>query len=515
MDSDSESQDSDEGRRFRFEATRKIASDIHDRGRKPESFKPYDHDRRSRSRDRSSRRERKDERPNNERVRKEGTSSRDDVRGSKERKNLLKDEPRRFRDDEFTRHRDRDVKYIYKESRDCLLRHDSRSRDRRESKSRDDKQQTMRRRSPDKSYDKTPRYDFKCRDRREKHYSRERSCQRERSRDDNYPIIVNDNNKKADVSADGQECKDLNLSDFDIVSDTDGDSDTSNDHNGFSDNKSNRRMCDVTRINTVDGDEEKVKNRRNGDKSSRPSNSNNDPHALSDLLLGKASTSAPPTCSYNNSRNEQKYIKKYCTELDDHVTKDRDNDNADDYNVTKIDKINNDTNDAFSYGPQLPPSQNEMLQKKSNKELIQPRIIGPSLPNEYRKYISQDNNEDEMNDEDDTFGPALPPHLQSTKSEVLKNVETSLPNKSNDDNNDRMEIDNIPVDDEDDDIDDFEAIGPLPVDHPGIKSDRIQQQLEYRARLIKEELAEIVSTGMKIVESNSFKKFFCYLFNLG
>ncbi|KAK0180197.1 hypothetical protein PV327_005866 [Microctonus hyperodae] len=480
MDSDSESQDSDEGRRFRFEATRKITSDnIHDKGRKPESFKPYEHDRRSRSRDRSSRRERKDERSSNERVRKEGTSSRDDVRGSKDRKSLLKDEPRRFRDDEFTRHRDRDIKYIHKEPRDCLLRHDSRSRDRRESKSRDDKPQTMRRRSPEKSYDKAPRYDFKCRDRREKHYSRERSCQRERSRDDN--------NKKVDVAADSQECKDLNLSDFDIVSDTDGDSDTSIDHNGLSENKSNRQICDVTRINTVDEHEAKVKNRRNGDKSSRPSNSNHDAHALSDLLLGNASTSASPTCSYSNSLNERKYIRKYCTELDDHVAKDKDNDNADDYNVTKID---NDTNEVFSYGPQLPPSENEILQKKLNKELIQPRIIGPSLPNEYRKYISPDDNENGMNDEEDTFGPALPPHLQNTKSEVLKIVETFSSNKSRDDNNDRMDIDNILADDEDD-IDDFEAIGPLPVDHPGIKSDRIQQQLEYRARLIKEELAEI------------------------
>lgn len=206
-------------------------------------------------------------------------------------------------------------------------------------------------------------------------------------------------------------------------------------------------------------------------------NSNN--HDISDFLL--ASTSAKSSCSYNennddnndNDDDNNRLINnknKNCTEVNKKLDISKNYNNADD-----------DDNDD-SYGPILPPNINEKIPDK--------KIIGPYLPECFKKQIEEnisknndDDDDDEKEEEEDTFGPALPPHLASKNCEALVQ---ELPVKM-DISDSVKDVKNYEEDDEDDDG----CIGPLPVNHPALQDDLVQQQLEYRARMIKRELAEI------------------------
>ncbi|XP_074110254.1 uncharacterized protein LOC141534667 [Cotesia typhae] len=505
MDSDSESQDSDEGRRFRFEATRKDAHVTQSaaRRRKPSPFQPNRRPSREKSRERTrhdrSRSHNKDRRKDRDRHSRDrhgrsGSGSKEPVRSSK---NSKEDRSRKDRDD---RHRDHNHKSLHKDY------------DRRDSRSRDFKRD--RRRSRD-SYDR--RSDKRDRSRR---YSRERD-RHKKSRDNERVVEANtgngdknsthdDNDRISNLS--NQDCKDLNLSDFDIVSDTEGNSQSDSSLRGRNwsrdsrDRKSRLRTRSRSRSRgksrgsksrsrsrsklkaspiEIVGDEIVIDSIGNDNEEEEEEDDDDLEKFNTDILL-HASTSVPSLDSVNDNDNL-----KICTDLIDNLSDDDDNKNYSNLNIDDIDEENHGENSgevevpsANCYGPTLPPeivgNPAKSMSETKNSEV---KIIGPCLPDGFKK-IAQD--------EDEAFGPSLPPTLQRV-GEEKKRIGPSLPRHLmehlEDEDDYLMEVD---VEGEPDELDEEEEIlGPLPADHPAIGSDRIQRQLEYRARLIKEELAEI------------------------
>lgn len=507
MDSDSESQDSDEGRRFRFEATRKDAHVTQSaaRRRKPSPFQPNRRPSREKSRERTrhdrSRSHDKDRRKDRDRHSRDrhgrsGSGSKEPVRSSK---NSKEDRSRKDRED---RHRDHNHKSLHKDY------------DRRDSRSRDFKRD--RRRSRD-SYDR--RSDKRDRSRR---YSRERD-RHKKSRDNERVVEANtgngdknsthdDNDRISNLS--NQDCKDLNLSDFDIVSDTEGNSQSDSSLRGRNwsrdsrdrksrlrtrsrsrsrgksrESKSRSRSRSKLKASPIEivGDEIVIDSIGNDNEEEEEEDDDDLEKFNTDILL-HASTSAPSLDSVNDNDNL-----KICTDLIDNLSDDDDNKNYSNLNIDDIDEENHgensgevDVSSANCYGPTLPPkSVGNPAKSVSETKNSEVKIIGPCLPDGFKK-IAQD--------EDEAFGPSLPPTLQRV-GEEKKRIGPSLPRHLmehlEDEDDYLMEVD---VEGEPDELDEEEEIlGPLPADHPAIGSDRIQRQLEYRARLIKEELAEIVS----------------------
>ncbi|XP_058800419.1 GPALPP motifs-containing protein 1 [Phymastichus coffea] len=176
--------------------------------------------------------------------------------------------------------------------------------------------------------------------------------------------------------------------------------------------------------------------------------------------------------------------------------------------------------DTSYYGPVLPPQlEKKLLNVRERGDMEQPKIIGnlPSMENDKSpnigpalpSYLSvveknesqsigpalpshllasrQANEDDEKietdeasnkedSEEEDTFGPPLPPNLQKRKvigpvlldnfvlGETPIHVSTLSPNSKNDEDSD----------------DDGEVVGPLPPDHPAARS-QAKMLLEYRA----------------------------------
>lgn len=442
MDSDSESQDSDEGRRFRFEATRKDPITALQSRRK--DISPYSNSLRRRARSREHARYTRREDKKTSDSTKERTNDRnnhEERRSSKDQKSGSSDSKR----NKGVRNKNRESEKTYEVSRDVQKR-DSSCRDARILKNRDEK----RKRSHDRSWEN------KSRDKYRKYpREKERLNQRHKSSQRQNPCEeeIGNHNKakrpellKKDIQEmhDPQDCKDLNLSDFDIVSDTEENSDNIDEAI-----ESTNDEIEGRDRNSKENDKVTF---RNDDKS--PGSYFSNPDDVSDFLL--ASTSAKSISTNNSNTPLCKHDKAGLKKLD----LERESEKA----VDKYDEI-----DEKNYGPALPPS----VKTKSCDSL---KIIGPCLP-EYLKKFGDTNDE-----EDNQFGPALPPHLQkkedaTTGSAFLDATETAT------------------VVDEDEEG----VVGPLPADHPALKDDLVQQQLEYRAQLIKRELAEIVSTKTPVV----------------
>ncbi|XP_044018885.1 uncharacterized protein DDB_G0287625 isoform X2 [Aphidius gifuensis] len=475
MDTDSESQDSDDGRRFRFETTRKDATTAALQARKRNvgsSPPPRDNLRRSRSRDRP-RYERKDDNrrqdyrgnnydDNNRRNQKEQRNRDDDQR--------KKDDNYRYRDNKnYSSSKDPRESTNSRDSRELLNRdsrestnRDSRSRDLRESKnSRDDnKRKRSRERNRDlKNRDKYRRYSRE-RERSNRDSIRQDEQQQKSIKETNTEELTSDNiNIKTTAKTSRGEFKEqINSEETDKVI-----------------NSPPQNGDHVNDIDDDDVDDDDNDDNDNHDDEKSPNLDNSNNHDISDFLL--ASTSAKSSCSYNDDDDNDN------------------NDNHDDNNrlinnknknctevIKKLDisKNNNDDDaDEDSYGPILPPSINEKVPEK--------KIIGPCLPECFKKQIEENiiknENDDDDEEEEDTFGPALPPHLASKNCQVL---EQELAVKM-DISDSVKDVKNC----EDNDDDDDGCIGPLPANHPALQDDLVQQQLEYRARMIKRELAEI------------------------
>ena len=499
MDSDSESQDSDEGRRFRFEATRKdSSSSLQSRKRRSEPSRSSIRRTRSRSRDRMSKNRRESDR-SRQVPKKESRGSLDSKRISRER----------------------DTKHSSKDINDSSR---SNSRHSRESKNSSNHKE-FNRESPSRNSRKTSRVRSRERERevnkfrdRNRRHSRERSHQgsrpkvsesvrnreeiskteplRKLSRRENEKIVKDaekivgesDSNSRPSSPTERHECKDLNLSDFDIVSDTEENS---------SDNSSSRQRSVESVRHSMDAGikrrvskqqyerllkRQAVKKRRhleelqkvktaNGDE--LPGTSNNNRSAVSDFLLGQNAVASTAI----NAR-----------QCDGEVGR------IDDVETEPIDS------DSDTYGPVLPPKSEDCdeeisgMEEEKKEEEKGTRIIGPTLPAHFRRTAGKEEGEEEG---EDTFGPALPPHLTQQREDEEDTVVGPVLVEELKKQGNLEEI--LSESDGDDDF-----MGPLPVDHPALENDPVQQQLERRARRLKAELAACVSSFFFISASFDF-----------
>lgn len=411
MNSDSESQDSDDGRRFRFATTRK------DGVSQPRKTSPQHRrkERRSRSRDRSSR-------YRDESSHKKQSSS--EANNKNSTKNRTSREVRSSSRDRSSRRHEKDSRnqrknYDSKESKNSSSnKHKSKSKEKHKKKSRD--------RSREKSSKKIEEVD--------------KNEKRKVDSDKSETEIVK--NEKRKVGADKSETEE---------------------------EKTSKKQC-VEDYNKVIF--------KNMDKKNEIENRN------SKDILGNNVTDSVPA------------IKKSKSYFD---------------RVVKKNVINDDN----FYGPVLPPKlEKDMVIARDNEKDIakttyQPKDkeIGPSLPVNLKLPLTADNennmleekkeineekeaevNKEEKDDngnascnDEDTFGPALPPQLHRRKivgptlpNEFVATTDEQTTNKSSDSE------------------EDF-SVGPLPADHPANQDSYIQLQLEYRARKVKEKFMNKVS----------------------
>ncbi|XP_014606350.1 PREDICTED: E3 ubiquitin-protein ligase Topors isoform X1 [Polistes canadensis] len=496
MDTDSESQDSDDGRRFRFEATRKDAAIIPDTVSKEKSHRKKSKHR-SHLEDKNYR-DRK-ERSKHETSRKESQHSRERDIDEKESRHITKHAKYgTHKDYKSTKESDstsvdKNLKYSM-DSKDRLrdLKH-SRERER------NGHRRNSREHSRDRSYDdrsSVDRYRSKYHDRHKysRHKSRDRSCHSNRlklldndkSRNEHgrYDSIKKTKNKrlhplenehsayenieqihdcneshsmslnkvcKATTPLDTQDCKDLDLRDFNVLSETDENiSDISDSRSLYSSS-----YCHKTKVRReqlknqyecvnkkqVAPDQEHVEELQKVNcKNNTPllSSSNNNPSVISDTLLD----SLEPTSIMNNQVQSLQEKDAKC-------------------DTFKYHSESSEKNNSFIYGPVLPPQiktsqctlnenkstnlytslstekleTKECIVKDISEEDYKIALIGPCLPKmedssnnhensntmsalnleevnqEHQESHSASKNINEFVDDATAFGPALPPHL--------------------------------------------------------------------------------------------------------
>ncbi|XP_012284935.1 uncharacterized protein LOC105702161 [Orussus abietinus] len=629
MDSDSESQDSDDGRRFRFEATRKDvgAGVAHSRNRRS-PLPAFDLERRSRSRDRSVRDRKDHDRSRNAHDKKSPTHNESSRRISKDRdtngRHDKESRSSKCRDDKDLRtsvnHKDpkdskdsgpKSGKTSDKDSKNSRVRPVDardliRGKESKDSKDRDRDKRRSQERSHERNHDdkSSEKHGSRGRD-RYKHHSRDRSRDRsvhtaktKSSRDQpikheptqklskkedkaktlkeelNSPSIILDqigSDSESDLGAldsdvgpvlalDDPDCKDLNLSDFEIVSDTEEDS------SGESASQSpargpiikgeilpphyykprirqrvsrqqyerimkhqavrNRRLSQLHKVIPSSGDER------------LPGSRDSNPPAVSDSLLGPAPSEITSTPTAIEDRaccareqgirpDDKDIINKRSGE--EPCTVDINMDQSSGSGTSGKSQDSKEANRGSAYGPALPPVPTQSSSSsqcnsdvpsanlaktdflvttdkdnwsKSSSEVDhptassddkpervygpvllvrsdtdrchtvtseEPRIIGPSLPDHLQKHSAESEDEKES-----IFGPALPPHLMPQSF-----IGPTLPQTVK--CNDSVEHSVSTLDNED-------TFGPLPLDHPAAKDCRVQQELEERAKLLKNKI---------------------------
>ncbi|XP_015438423.1 PREDICTED: protein starmaker [Dufourea novaeangliae] len=553
MDSDSESQDSDDGRRFRFEATRKDnvrpepKHGKHSRS-KSDYKSDYDgveyRDRKERSKHDSSRRERrssKEQDTDDRDLRHASKCSKHESKSSKRECNKDGKDYKSARDTSIdsktsalsSKHKVRDTKQHGNRDRSEHRKH--RSRDRSRSRNDDDRSQNDKYRN--KPHEK---YKQRSRDR-----SRERSYQSHRQRSSDHgrsrtEFERHNSHKRAstkdadqrlqelspprnaeqkrsdnellptrDLSAESQGYKELDLSEFDVLSETDENlSDSSDVKNRCSpsryhktktkkrhsnDEHENTRKKQATE--TEQSDSSPKVNARKDDTSY--GSSNNNPGAISDSAFGVASPilteSIVDDCTSNVEKRSEpdatdKTIDLHSREetlLSSGDTTSLRLSNCDSSKPRKVSSSDEET----TYGPVL-PSQSTPDVSDNTKSAKSTNFIGPCLPEYYARTESESIEDDATgrNDENDSdvdrdmiFGPALPPHLADQKHSNGTDVKMIGPTVPS-----AIKLsDNEPIEQEDSENED--TVGPLPVDHPALRSSYVHRQLEHRAEQIKSE----------------------------
>lgn len=598
MDSDSESQDSDDGRRFRFEATRKDSvAPVDDTTSKAKSLKKKSKHKSHRSESGTRYRERK------ERSRHEsGRKTTDD----KDLRHLIKHSKHESR----SSRQENGGKYSHKDHRDARdtsagssvndrgSRNSSGGGDARE-RSRDSKRQSDKdrgahraQRSREHSYERNHEHERasnnKHRSReRHKHRSRDKSRERsyqsnrikssndgDRSREDHgkhdssRKVSVNENrsqnsrdysssknvverarshsetrsienstseNLKKDSSIDSQDCKELDLSQFDVLSETDENmSDGSDSRRSRTSASPHHRKTKLKR-HSSSGDRSaesrgskrarkqqeelrQVKARNDDDPAS--GSSNNNPSAVSDSLLGSTS-SAIISVTRESCPDFARGKSEHCEEEERVMTARNGggelSDTGEIYSRHSAGVSSDETrllekcaarSELTVYGPLLPmefasntSSDRKKFEETSSKDEATPannsvdsermNLIGPRLPrtDEIKSIESQLNNCQsvvERGGADDVttappdvaFGPALPPHLlqrQRDNDSRDRIIGPALPNTV------KPCKENAGVDSDDDC-----AIGPLPADHPALRNSHVHEQLDLRAQRIRD-----------------------------
>jgi len=564
MDSDSESQDSDDGRRFRFEATRK------------DSVAPVDTTDRTNSSKRHKSSHSESYRDRKERSKHESGSKTDDKdlrHSTKHSKHELRNSRQ---EDSKNSHKD------HRESRSGFATNDRGSRNfnvgerSRDSKRQSDKDRNIHRvqRSQEHSYERNQHDERASSDKyrgryheRHKHRSRDRSRDRShqssrvkssnddhRSREDHgrhdssRKISVKENrsqnsrdysspknteqershsetrsseNTKKDSSIEAQDCKDLDLSQFDVLSETDENmsdgqdsihSRTSSSHTRkLKRHDSEIRSESCAKRENNDGAskrkrQEELKVKR-GSYDPASSSSNNNPSAVSDSLLSSASYAAlvvtRETCM-DSEREKSEYEEDKMLICDSNVERSNSGEKYSRSSVssdeTRLFEKNVDQAGS-TYGPPLPPgfasnasdgdkldSETNILdENKINDEVDGKNMnfIGPCLLPRLKDRRSTEREEAEdavtsAAEADAVFGPALPPHLlqrQRKNDSQDKIIGPVLPNILES----REGLIVSPESDDD------STIGPLPVDHPALRTSRIHEQLDLRAQRIRDE----------------------------
>ncbi|XP_033351978.1 transcription initiation factor TFIID subunit 1 [Bombus vosnesenskii] len=534
MDSDSESQDSDEGRRFRFEATRKdnvqvdvksgkseqefCYSDIEYKDKKDKSkhdcnrehrfskelnidnkdlkysTKYTKHSVESRNSRREDNKDYKSVRDVSSDTKSTSLSSKHKTKDPKRHKNRDRNEHRSDRSQERCRSRNEN-------DRSQNDKHRSKSNEKYKhhicDKSRDKSYQSYKVRSEDhgKFRGESERYIHKRMQAKEDEGQRLEAYSSPKNIGQGHS--GNESLMKRDFSVESQGYKEeLNLSEFDILSETDenmSDSSEIRNRNSLSrqhNKKSKKRNLSneydnspkkhVIRIESMEGSQ-KVNARKND---MLYGSSNNNSGAISDSSLGTTSPilteSRKDTVDLNSKEENLNFTEQTSLHLN----------NYDSVKATDVHSSHMYAEKSTTYGPALPPQliTNSPTSMESNTDI---HFIGPCSP----KYDAQNINEriekDTLNsinrdnimqnDSDVVFGPALPPHLLKQKCNDETNTKTigpTLPNTIESFNNN--EVDQIESEDED-------GIGPLPVNHPALESNYVHRQLEQRAQLIKSE----------------------------
>ncbi|KOX67878.1 hypothetical protein WN51_06924 [Melipona quadrifasciata] len=536
MDSDSESQDSDDGRRFRFEATRKdnvqLDAKLGKLSRsKSEHESGYNDAEHKDKKDKSKRHCNKGE----HKFSKELDSDNDSKHCTKHSKHSVESKNSKHEDDDDhknVRDAGSDAKSTTLSSKHKTKypeRHKSRSRnehrsnksqercrsrnenDKHRNKSHEKYKHSIRDRSRDKNYQpyKTRSEEHgKFRGESERHNTHKKmlaredegQCFEEYSSPKNVEQGNNDNESptKRDLSVEDQEYKDeLNLSEFDILSETDENtSDCSDikDKNSLSrhrNKKSKKRNfnneCDnlpkkqAKQIEPMEGSL-KVNARKNN---MLYGSSNNNSGTISDSSLGTTSPILTESRKNIVDLNSKEESLNFTEQTSLHP------DNYDSVKATDDHSSKTCVEKCSTYGPALPPQLtiDSSISMESDEDV---HFIGPCLS----KNDAQDTNvrteKDTLhsinrdnimqNDTDVVFGPALPPHLLKQKYNNETNTKIIGPTLLNtvtlfNDN----EVNQIESENED------ESIGPLPVNHPALDSNHVQRQLEQRAQLIRNE----------------------------
>lgn len=505
MDTDSESQDSDDGRRFRFEATRKDATVIPDTVSKEKSPKKKSkrrshledknyRDRKERSKHETNRKESQrsrerdtDEKESRHIVKHTKYGTHKDYRGTKEsdstsgEKNLkyLMDSKDRSRDLKHSRDRDRNDhrKHSQEHSRD--RNYDDRSSvDRYRSKyhhkysqhkSRDRLCQSNRLKSLDneKSRSEHGRHESikKTKDKRLQHLENEYSAHEniDQIHDDNGPHSMSLNTIcKVATPLGVQDCKDLDLSDFDVLSETD---------ENVSDISDSRSLCSssyyhktkvrrehlksqyecVNKKQVAPDQEHMEKLQKVNYKNSTTllSSSNNNPSAISDTLLDFISLE--PTSIMNQQMKSLQEKDVVCDTLE------------------SSEKIN-----TCAYGPVLPPQLKTFNEKKNTN-------VYTSLCTE--QHETKKNTVKDVSDKDnmtsiDFIGPCLPKIGDTSDNYENSNTMSAL---NLEEENQEHQVPHSPLKDINESIDDIAAFGPALPPHL-IKQQ--QNEADTKSRLI-------------------------------
>lgn len=526
MESDSESQDSDDGRRFRFEATRKDATTISHskyrdssystRGQQSRSPGPSDRNRKdiekftnrcrdyrsrhsSRDRDSKDRRDRhsfqkyfKDSKDAHDSKhlkhrddkdyksspvqRESDISESKDLRDTKDRK-----------DSKSSRSNEKDSKNL-RESRSSRDRSRKRSRDRSRSDRSSSDKHKLKYHEKHKSHSKDDQNKFKEERVLEKIDKHTKISLETKHIEDNLSKIVKDST---------QDVCEFNALDFEIVSDLEEfSSDSSNCSHG---NKSKTRKRH-SKHSQLDGNSEGKRNRvedlqkvnpRNGNHSA--TTSNNNPSAFSDFSLDSSS---------KKLKKDEKIANQLILETDslrdsnyEKISKSNEREKSpkfiDDNNKGNDVVRENITKEKKIIGPVLPSS------SYKSENLIEDDLSLKKWDKEPKNKMLQGEESLEESSQDDIIGPILPPHFLP-QNESDEDVPSHFTKREKTCSKLKVYGPTMPSELNTDDVsaesDDDEVIGPLPVDHPHNKTSIVQQSLELRAKRIQYELmAEVFS----------------------
>lgn len=529
MDSDSESQDSDDGRRFRFEATRKDNIQLDTKMRKLSSLKSQQESRYS-----IERKNKKDKfkRNYNREEHKHSTELNNDNRDSKYSTKYSKNETKRRENNKdyknlkdisldtksiplSSKHKTKETKKYKSQDRNEHLNNKSQQRchSRNENdKSQNDKQKNKchekynKHHTCDRNRDKSNQTckmrseDCKFREEFEKYNIHKKISVKEDekkflSKNIKQDYCNNESLTEREVEkVESQEYNELNLSEFNILSGENTNISNVKNKNSllqlhdknskkeyFNNEHNDSSKKHIMEIETMEK-LPKVNARKND---LFCGSSNNNSGTISDILLNTTSPILMESRKNIIDLNNREIICSSSPEENMYITE------STSLHLSNSVKVTDINEKITTYGPALPSQLKTDLSNnmESNKDFIGPCLpkndaqnINEKIEKDTVNNISRDNiMQEDVSYLDIVFGPALPPHLLKQKYNDDMNTKIIgpiLPNTAMLFHN--YEINQIESEDED-------GIGPLPANHPALENNFVYKQLEQRAQQIKNE----------------------------